>query len=254
MNHGLEPQSINNLFCGESDFSRYVCSSGPGCISSGHSWWFFARSEPLRQLVSAKESVASVQRTAKMRRLEAVLFVADCALSIRRLAHLATLVDASEARLLIDKLNSAYDQIECVFRIERVAAGYRLLTRAEFSVLLDKLYHRRTALKLSSPAMETLAIVAYRQPIVRADIEGIRGVRCVEMLKQLMEHGLVRIAGEDESLGRPYLYETTHRFLELVGLHDLDDLPMAERLRRAKQERPCDEDAAPVENQMDNVA
>ena len=85
---------------------------------------------------------------------------------------------------------------------------------------------------LSPPMLETLTIVGYRQPITRADIEAIRGVQSAEMLRQLMERGLVKIGGEDDSLGRPYLYITTRRFLELFGIHSLRDLPMADRLRR----------------------
>jgi segregation and condensation protein B len=115
-----------------------------------------------------------------------------------------------------------------------VATGYQLLTRPEYAPWLDKLHQRQTELKLSPPALETLTVVAYRQPLTRADIEAVRGVQCAEMLKQLMERGLVRIAGEDDSLGRPYLYETTRVFLELFGLRSLADLPMADRLRPAK--------------------
>ena len=145
--------------------------------------------------------------------------------------HVATLADATEARTLIKKLNEIYDESGTAFRIERVAAGYKLLTRPEFSFWLGKLHHRQAELKLSPSAMETLAIVAYRQPVTRAGIEAIRGVQSTEMLKQLMERGLVRIAGNEDTLGRPFLYGTTRRFLEIFGLQNLDDLPMAERLR-----------------------
>jgi segregation and condensation protein B len=96
-------------------------------------------------------------------------------------------------------------------------------------------------MKLSPPAMETLTVIAYRQPITRADIEAVRGVQCTEMLKQLMDRGLVRIGGEDNSLGRPYLYETTRKFLEVFGLRSLNDLPRADSLRSPRQQ-----DAAPA--------
>lgn len=172
------------------------------------------------------------RRNAKMARLEAVLFVADTPLSPRRLSQLATLADATEARTLIHKLNAAFEQASTPFRIERVAAGYRLLTLPQFAFWLGKLHHREADLKLSPPAMETLTIVAYRQPITRADVEAIRGVQCSEMIKQLMERGLVRIGGEDHSLGRPFLYETTRKFLETFGLRDLEELPLAAKLRR----------------------
>ena len=171
-------------------------------------------------------------RSEKMARLEALLFVADGALTIRKMVQAATLADNAEARRLLEELNAFYDADDSPFRIERVATGYQLLTRPAFAPWLDKLHQRQNELKLSPPAMETLTIIAYQQPITRADIEAIRGVQCAEMLKQLMERGLVRICGEEDSLGRPYLYDTTKKFLELFGLRSLDDLPMASSLRR----------------------
>lgn len=169
-----------------------------------------------------------------MARLEAVLFVTDEAVPLKRLLQLATLADFAEALELINRLNTAYDASGSSFRIERVATGYRLLTRREFVLWLDKLHQRQATLKLTPPMLETLAIVAYRQPLTRADLEAVRGVQSAEMLKQLMERELVRIAGEDDSLGRPFLYETTRKFLELYGLQSLNELPLAERLRRSK--------------------
>ena len=162
---------------------------------------------------------------------------------------LAMLADAAEAVRLLNQLNDAYDAAHCSFRIEKVATGYRLLTRREYVFWLDKLHQRQTALKLSPPMLETLAIVAYRQPLTRADLEAVRGVQSAEMLKQLMERELVRIAGEDDSLGRPFLYETTRKFLELYGLQSLDDLPMSDRLRRTRLAR-----TAPDPNEIDRAA
>ena len=178
--------------------------------------------------------VALGKRTPKMARLEAVLFAADTALPPRKLAQFATLADPTEARTLVGKLNDLYDAHGTPFRIERVAAGYRFFTRAEYVLWLGRLHQqqRDAELKLSPPALETLTIIAYRQPMTRADIEAIRGVQCAEMLKQLMDRNLVRIAGEDDSLGRPFLYETTRKFLEVYGLRDLDGLPLADKLRR----------------------
>jgi segregation and condensation protein B len=191
--------------------------------------------------IAADADSASCRRTVKMSRLEAVLLVADSALSPKRLAQLATLADATEARTLIGRLNAAYERSGTAFRIERVAAGYRLLTQPQFVLWLSRLHHREAELKLSPPALETLTVIAYRQPVTRAEIEQIRGVQCSEMVKQLMERNLVRIAGEEDSLGRPFLYETTRRFLETFGLRDLEDLPNAARLRR-----PGTTPAAPV--------
>lgn len=195
---------------------------------------FFAVREeaPATLLMSGVDPICV--RSAKMARVEAALLVSDGPLSARRLMQLATLADVAEARRLIDRLNLAYDQDGTAFRIERVASGYRLLTRPLFAFWLGKLHHRQAELKLTPPAMETLAIVAYRQPMTRAEIESIRRVQCADMLKHLMDRGLVRIAGEEDTLGRPFLYGTTRQFLELFGLRDLNDLPQVDVLRKSQ--------------------
>jgi segregation and condensation protein B len=210
-----------------------------GTLAVSWHWRLNSRAvEPVRD--GAALSVAC-HRTAKMARLEAVLLVADVPLSPRRLAQLATLADATEARTLIARLNAAFEQTATPFRVERVAAGYRLFTLPQFAFWLGKLHHREAELKLSPPSIETLTIIAYRQPITRADIEAIRGVQCAEMIKQLMERGLVRIGGEDDSLGRPFLYETTRKFLETFGLREIEELPLAAKLRRPGEPRdPAD--------------
>ncbi len=209
---------------------------------------FVNRASSLADVDVDQDDVESLcRRTKKMARLEAVLLVAEGALSTRKLAQFATLADTAEVRALIERLNAAYEAVHGAFRVERVATGYQLLTRPELSFWLDKIHHRQDELKLSSPALETLTIVAYHAPITRADVEAIRGVQCAEMLKQLMERGLVRISGEDDSLGRPYLYDTTRRFLELFGLRSLDDLPMADRLRHAKAGRYATSRSGPQE-------
>ena len=190
-----------------------------------------------------------------MARVEAVLLVAEGATSARKIVQFATLSSLNEARELIEQLNHAYDTSGSPFRIERVATGHQMMTRPEYSFWLDKLHHRQSAMKLSPSALETLTIVAYRQPVTRADVEAIRGVQSAEMLKQLMERGQVRIGGEEDSLGRPYLYVTTRLFLETYGLQGLDDLPLAEQLRR-RPESPVvepDEESldAPEEDELE---
>ena len=200
---------------------------------SGFGWRFLQYLGTEVAEAAGIENHAECRRTPKMARLEAALFVADGALSTQKLAQLATLSDTAETRTLIEKLNAAYDRGGSAFRIERVAAGYQMLTRPDFAPWLNKLHQRQSEWKLSPPALETLTIVAYRQPITRAEIEAVRGVQCTEMLKQLMDRGLVRIAGEEDSLGRPYLYETTRKFLQMFGLRTLGNLPMADRLRHS---------------------
>ena len=211
----------------------------------GWTWAFFRRAAEAARPESRDAPLSGV-RSEKLARLEAALFVAEGALSVRKMVQVATLADAAEARRLLEELNALYDADGSPFRIERVATGFQLLTRPTFAPWLDRLHQRQNELKLSSPAMETLTIVAYQQPVTRADVEAVRGVQCAEMLKQLMERGLVKICGEDDSLGRPYLYDTTKKFLETFGLKSLDDLPMAETLRRKAQpvlaEEPAESD------------
>ena len=194
--------------------------------------WRLGVEHPDERLKTINYAESRHLRSAKMARLEAALFVAEGAVAARRLVQAATLADAREVQQLVDRLNQAYDESMTAFRIERVAGGYRLLTRHHLSPWISKLYSRLSEAKISPPALETLAIVAYRQPATRADVETIRGVGCIDMLKHLMDRNLIRIAGEDNSLGRPFLYETTRKFLEMFGLGSLDDLPNAKALRR----------------------
>ena len=182
--------------------------------------------------VDDRQTKRNLIRPAAVARVEAVLIVADGPLTPRRIAQHAMLPDAADAKRAIDWLNAAYDRDGTAFRIERIAAGYRMLTRPELAPWLDRLHRRVDRLTLSPPALETLTIVAYRQPCTRADVEAIRGVQSAEMLKHLIERHLVRIAGEDDSLGRPYLYETTKQFLEQFGLRTLADLPRAAELAK----------------------
>lgn len=191
-------------------------------------------------------------RDEKTRRLEAILFLAREPLSSRKLSQYANLADGTEARTLIRQLNTKYDQRGRAFRVEEVASGYQLLTRTKFATWLRRLGHVPTELRLSAPAMETLAVIAYRQPVPRADLEAVRGVNCGEILRQLMERDLVRICGRGEELGRPYLYATTKRFLQVFGLLNLDQLPRADVLRGAAPTRrvpPPDATAEPA-NQL----
>jgi segregation and condensation protein B len=171
-------------------------------------------------------------RDAALAVLEALLLAADEPLPTRKLAALAGLSDGVEARRLVEKLRSFHEADGSAFTIEELAGGYQLLTRPEFHPWLTRLRRPGGDLRLSPAARETLTIVAYRQPITRADLENVRGVQSGEVLRQLMEKGLVRIAGRDDSLGRPVLYGTTKKFLQVYGLRSLRDLPPVEEMNR----------------------
>lgn len=165
--------------------------------------------------------------------LEAVLLIADEPLPIRKLLQVTGLADVSTIRRLMKKLQELYDEAGSAFELEELAGGYQLLTRPEYHRWLTSLHRSQQELKLTAASRETLAIVAYRQPIMRADIEAIRGVHCGETLRLLMEKGVVKIVGRHDSLGRPVLYGTTKKFLQVFGLNSLKDLPNAERMRTA---------------------
>ena len=165
-----------------------------------------------------------------LRRLEAALFVADKPASPGRLAKAAQLRNAAEARELIATLNAGYDANRSAFTVEKLASGYRLLTRPPLAYYLKQIASQQDENGLSPAALETLTIVAYRQPVTRAEVESIRGVASLELMKQLMDRGQVRIVGEDDSLGRPFLYGTTPHFLDTFGLRSLDELPRRDSL------------------------
>jgi len=200
---------------------------------------------PIGASTSESAEPFSCIRTPQLARLEATLFVADAPLSAKKLTDAAKLIDTAQCHQLVEQLNEMYDHDQSPFRIEQVASGYQLLTRSQYSQWLDRIHHRHVELKLTPPALETLTIIAYRQPITRADVEAIRGVQSSEVIKQLMERQLIRIGGEDDSLGRPYLYETTKTFLQFMGIRRIDQLPNYAELRKP----PASEaESTPTEN------
>jgi segregation and condensation protein B len=166
--------------------------------------------------------------------IEAILFASDSPLPAARIAQLVGAGDARAVRRHVDALNQRYDENGNAFRIEEIAGGYQFLTRPQYNTWLSRLRETRRDTKLSPAALETLAIVAYKQPIVKADIEAIRGVAVGEVVNRLREMNLVKIVGRAEELGRPMLYGTTKRFLEVFGLASLDDLPQIEALPAPK--------------------
>ncbi|MBL8828322.1 MAG: SMC-Scp complex subunit ScpB [Planctomycetaceae bacterium] len=190
--------------------------------------------KPTPETAASPSARSPLLRDPELATLEAVLFVAHEPLNLRKIAQFARLADATAARTLIRRLNQLYDLAGCAFRVEEVAGGFRLLTRRKFGGWLRRLHQSSVEVRLSAPALETLAVIAYRQPVLRAAIESIRGVQCGELLRQLMERDIVRIVGRSEELGRPFLYGTTKRFLQVFGLRDLNELPRADYLRAVK--------------------
>jgi segregation and condensation protein B len=163
--------------------------------------------------------------------VEAILFASDESLTAERLADIVGM-SVKQLRQHIKNLNDKYQANNNAFRIEQIAGGYQMLTLSDYNHWLKKLLRIRSDTKLSPAALETLAIIAYKQPVIRADVEAIRGVQVGEIIRNLMYKGLVKIVGRAEVLGRPMLYGTTRKFLEVFGLNSLKDLPKIEELKK----------------------
>lgn len=186
--------------------------------------------DPAGQLRLVGQDENGVGITAE-RIVEAILFSCDSPLSSGKIASVVGAITGQQVRKIVEQLNSGYDESNRAFRIEQLGGGFQMMTRPEFVGHLQRLHNVRSESRLSTAALETLAVVAYKQPVLRAETEAIRGVACGEMLRSLMEKGLVKIVGRSEELGRPMLYGTTKRFLEVFGLASLTDLPKVPELR-----------------------
>jgi len=178
--------------------------------------------------------------------LEALIFVADKPLTNNEIKEVLEGITESEIDDLINTLNTEYADTGRSFRIAAIAGGYQMATEPEFGPWLKKLYKAQLKEKLSMPALETLAIIAYKQPATRAEIEAIRGVNADGVTRNLLEKGLIRISGRKDAPGRPLLYSTTPEFLEHFGLGAISDLPEApqispEDLAQAQEAQISDE-------------
>jgi segregation and condensation protein B len=138
----------------------------------------------------------------------------------------------AEVAAALEQLKIEYIEQQRAFQLVEKAEGWQLASDPQFAAWVQQLFPAAKPSRLSPPALETLAIIAYRQPITRADVEAVRGVAIESVLQTLMERGLVKIGGRADIPGRPLLYETTQFFLEHFGLRDLDELPNADELKR----------------------
>jgi len=162
--------------------------------------------------------------------VEALLFASDAPLTAADLARIDERLDEDTVVAVIDELRAEYDRNERSFTVVEIAGGYQLLTRPEFDVVLDRYQTVPQSAKLSMPALEVLAIVAYRQPLGRAEIEEIRGVQSAAVLRTLQDRHLIEPVARGEGLGRPLLYGTTRKFLDHFGFRSLEDLPRPDEL------------------------
>jgi segregation and condensation protein B len=189
------------------------------------------KNEPAPPIFAHEENIETSVESV----IEAVLFTNDEPLTDSRIAAIVEIESAKQVRDAIESLNAKYRANNSAFRVEKIAGGYQMLTLSVYKPWLEKLIRVRTDSKLSQAALETLAIISYKQPIIRADVEAIRGVAAGEVIRSLMFKGLVKIAGRAEIVGRPMLYGTTKKFLEVFGLASLKDLPKIEELKKPQQ-------------------
>ena len=160
--------------------------------------------------------------------IETMLFITDHPLPVERLAQLCEIKDAERVKNAVAELKNDFDAGGSALQLMQIAGGWQMATRPENSIWVRKLYHNKMTVRLSQAALETLCIIAYRQPMTRAEIESIRGVEVIGPLDTLTERKLITVVGRRESVGRPILYGTTGEFLRQFGLNSLDDLPKLE--------------------------
>ena len=160
--------------------------------------------------------------------IEALLLASEKPLALEQIRVVLDNLDVAEARRLIEELKLEYEEANRGIRIAEIAGGFQMITAATFAPFLKKLFKDRNTEKLSKPALETLAIIAYKQPLTRTEIELLRNVNVDGVIKSLLDKDLIRIAGRKKAPGRPCVYGTTRQFLEHFGLKSLDDLPKIE--------------------------
>ncbi|MBI2447431.1 MAG: SMC-Scp complex subunit ScpB [Candidatus Omnitrophica bacterium] len=170
--------------------------------------------------------------------IEAILFASDQPVSINEMREVLDGADGRIIRTVIERLRDEYEKEKRSFKIVEVAGGFQMATDPLYGEWLKKIYKSRQTNRLSGPALETLAIIAYRQPVTRADIEFIRGVNVDGVIKNLMDRNIIRITGRKDVPGRPILYGTTKEFLLYFGLNSLDELPNLKEFSEADIQLP----------------
>lgn len=171
--------------------------------------------------------------------VESLLFVSDTPLAVDKIKSILEIEDRKAVQNALTSLAEEYESQKRGFFLSKVAGGYQLRTRPEHRQWVRRMKQARPA-RLTRAAMETLAIIAYKQPVLRSDIEHLRGVDCGGILRTLLERGLIRVLGRKDLPGRPMVYGTTKRFLEVFDLKDLSDLPTPKDLQEIGEARPND--------------
>jgi len=193
--------------------------------------------------------------------VEALIFASERPVTLEQLKKALGNPESGQLRKIIDELKEEYEAENRGFRIAEIAGGFQMITAPSFAPFLKKLYKDRSVDKLSKPALESLAIIAYKQPLTKSEIESLRNVNVDGVMKSLLEKNLIRISGRKKIPGRPFVFGTTRQFLEHFGLKSLDDLPkfedfnvMAEKAEAKNEIEPISEENAEVRNEPGQVA
>ncbi len=165
------------------------------------------------------------------RGIEAVLFTCDEPMGLSKLGDLFADAKNDELKEALGQLRQEYEQTGRAFSLEEIAGGWQVLTRPQYADIIARLKKAKGERKLSAAALETLAIIAYKQPVKRVDVEAIRGAQSGDLIRALMERSLVRISGREEVPGAPLLYGTTKEFLDTFGMKSVEDLPRPEEVK-----------------------
>lgn len=165
--------------------------------------------------------------------IEALLFASERPLTLERIKDVLDNLETTEIRKILEELREEYEKSNRGIRIIEIAGGFQMITSPLLAPFLKKLYKERRVERQSRPALETLAIIAYKQPVTRLEIESIRNVNVDGVIKTLLDKGLIRIAGRKNAPGRPYVFATTRQFLEYFGLKSLEELPRIENFQEA---------------------
>ncbi|GAB4028986.1 MAG: hypothetical protein Fur0012_02560 [Elusimicrobiota bacterium] len=162
--------------------------------------------------------------------VETLLFITDEPIKTERIAKICEVKNVKHMEELLEKIKHSYDIENRALCIMKVAGGWQMSTRSEYSIWVRKLYQTRLTMRLSNAALETLCIIAYKQPVTRAQIERIRGVDVMGPIDTLLERKLIAVLGRAETVGRPILFGTTEEFLRQFGLNSLSDLPQLDNM------------------------
>ena len=206
--------------------------------------------QPLQQ-EAVKETGELLQTDDAKQIVENLLFITDRPLKPSRIAEVVETVNAKRVLEIIQELTKEYEDTGRSIRILEIGGGYQMCTKPEYGRWVRRLYNEKMTTRLSNAALETLAIIAYKQPVTRAEMEMIRGVDVAAPLERLLERGLVRVLGKRDTIGRPMVYGTTDEFLRLFGLNKISELPdlqefAAKQLQEKQEDLPFDENLPPL--------